>query len=217
MRTWAATLVVWMAGSGLAAAQGARAADSFHGYVEAVAQSAFGNVTSQSYGGELGVAVAPAVKAFLDIGQVRDTSPSTLGPSAQAIAAFLTRTQGSVAFQARQPVTFGLAGIRYTLPLSTSHVELYVLGGGGIARVRRDVTFSVGGSDVTANLAQYGVVLGSDLAGSETDGMLTVGGGVAWPVWQRVVVDFQYRYGRVFAEGQGITVNRAGAGLGVRF
>jgi opacity protein-like surface antigen len=47
--------------------------------------------------------------------------------------------------------------------------------------------------------------------------MLTVGGGVAWPVWQRVIVDFQYRYGRVFAAGQGINVNRAGAGLGVRF
>ena len=47
--------------------------------------------------------------------------------------------------------------------------------------------------------------------------MLTLGGGVAWPLWQRVVVDFQYRYGRIFTEDQGTNVNRAGVGLGVRF
>jgi hypothetical protein len=70
---------------------------------------------------------------------------------------------------------------------------------------------------VTANLAPYGVVLGADLSGSYTKPMATVGLGVMWPAWQRLVLDFQYRYGRIFADGQGINVSRAGLGFGVRF
>ena len=46
-------VLVWMATSGLAQAQTGSASDpAGKGYAEAVAQSAFGNVTSQSYGGE---------------------------------------------------------------------------------------------------------------------------------------------------------------------
>jgi opacity protein-like surface antigen len=79
------------------------------------------------------------------------------------------------------------------------------------------VRFLVGGTDVTANLAQYGVVLGSDLSGTFTKPMLTLGGGVAWPFGQRVTADLQYRFGRIFADNQGINVNRVGVGVGVRF
>jgi hypothetical protein len=39
---------------------------------------------------------------------------------------------------------------------------------------------------------------------------------VAWPVWEKLVVDFQYRYGRVFTS-EGLNMNRAGVGIGVRF
>jgi opacity protein-like surface antigen len=47
--------------------------------------------------------------------------------------------------------------------------------------------------------------------------MLTVGAGVAWPAWKRLLLDFQYRYGRIFADDQAINVSRAGLGVGVRF
>ena len=49
------------------------------GYVEAVAQSAFGNVTSQSFGVEAGINITPSTQVFVEFGQTRDTSPSTLG------------------------------------------------------------------------------------------------------------------------------------------
>ena len=186
------------------------------GYVEAVAQVAFGNVTSQSYGGEIGITVVPRLQIFLDAGHARDTSPSTLGVSAQSIAGFLSQTQPNVTFHAKQPATFGLAGVRYGFPLSTAKVEPYLMGGGGVARLTRDVSFTIAGNDVTNTIPQYGVALGSDLSGSETKGMVTVGGGVMWPVWQALVVDFQYRYGRIFAT-EGVNVNRAGVGLGFRF
>lgn len=187
------------------------------GYAEVVAQSAFGNVTSQSYGGEIGVTVAPRIQVFIDAGQVRDAAPSSLGTGAQLVAGFLSQTQNAVAFRAKQPVTFGVAGVRYGVPLATTALEPYVIGGAGVARVKRDVSFSVAGNDVTSTIDQFGVVLGTDLSGSETKPMLSIGGGIAWPAWQHLVVDFQYRYGRIFTASQGVNVNRAGVGVGVRF
>jgi opacity protein-like surface antigen len=47
--------------------------------------------------------------------------------------------------------------------------------------------------------------------------MLTLGGGATWQIWQTLMLDFQYRFGRIFADEQGITTNRAGVGFGVRF
>lgn len=190
------------------------AGSSSAGYVEAVAQSAFGNVTSQSFGAEAGVTVAKQLQVFVDVGQVRDTSPSTLGANAQIIAGFLSQGQSGVGFSVRQPVTFGVAGVRYGFP--NGKFEPYVLGGGGVARVKRDVAFTIGGSDVTSGLQQYGVALGTDLSGSETKAMISAGAGVAWLAWQRLVVDFQYRYGRVLTD-EGLNINRAGIGVGVRF
>jgi opacity protein-like surface antigen len=215
MRVSAAGVLVLMAFSGAARAQSP--APPGKEYVEAVAQSAFGNVTSQSFGGEFGITVLPRLQIFLEAGQVRDAAPDTFGLSAQMIAGFLSHTQSNVAFRVKQPVTFGLAGGRFAFPLQTSRLEPYVVGGAGIARVNRDATFTLGGTDVTSSLTQFGVTLGTDLSGSETRPMLTLGGGVAWPVWTRLVVDLQYRYGRVFIPDAGLNINRAGVGIGVRF
>ena len=38
-----------------------------------------------------------------------------------------------------------------------------------------------------------------------------------WVVKAPFVVDFQFRYGRIFADGKGINLSRTGIGLGVRF
>jgi opacity protein-like surface antigen len=186
------------------------------GYVEGVAQSAFGNVTSQSFGLELGFTLVSPLQVFVDAGYVRDTAPSDLGASAQLIAGFLSQTQNNVAFTGKEPVTFGVVGLRYLIPVS-SKLQPYVLAGGGVAQVKKDVSFSIAGNDVTSTLPQYGVVLGSDLSGTETKPMVSVGGGVVWNAWQTLIVDFQYRYGRVFTSDQGLNVNRAGVGIGVRF
>ena len=218
MRSFVMLILGTLALSNVAHAQSATppAGEASKGYVEGVAQSAFGNVTSQSFGLELGFTIAPKIQVFVDAGYVRDTTPSDMGVSAQVIAGFLSQTQSNVTYSAKEPVTFGLGGIRYLIPASAK-IEPYVMAGGGVAQVRKDVTFSVADSDVTGSLAQYGVVLGTDLSGSETKPMLTVGVGVVWPAWQSLVVDFQYRYGHVFTSDQGLNVSRAGIGIGVRF
>ena len=156
------------------------------------------------------------LQVFVDAGYVRDAAPSALGTDAQVITTFLSQTQNNVGFRGKEPVTFGLAGLRYVVA-SSSKLEPYLLVGGGLAQVKKDVSFTIGGNDVTSGLQQLGAVLGTDLSGSETKPMLTVGVGVVWPVWQNLIVDFQYRYGRVFTSDQGLNVSRAGVGIGVRF
>ena len=49
-------------------------------------------------------------------------------------------------------MTFGVAGLKFIVP-TTGKLRPYVLAGGGIASVTQDVSFTVGGSDVTSSLA----------------------------------------------------------------
>lgn len=217
------TFVIVTAAMALAGAASAQTAstpasgEGGTGYVEVVAQSAFGNVTSQSFGVEGGVKVAPRLVVFGEFGRVRDTAPSELGVAAQTIASYLTGQQSaSVGYSVQQPATFGVAGVAYLIPYD-GVLQPYVLGGFGIARYTRDVSFTVGGTDVTSNIGDYGVVLGSDLSGSTTKPMVTAGGGAAWTVHAPFVIDFQFRYGRIFADGKAINVSRAGIGFGIEF
>ena len=216
MRSCVALAVGMLALASPASAQtSASASDADHGYVQGVIQSAFGNVTSQSFGAEVGFTVVPHVQVFVEAGRVRDVATSGIGAAAQSIAGFLSQTQADVAFRVKEPVTFGAAGLKFIVPTAGT-LRPYVLGGGGVASVKQDVAFTVGGTDVTSNLPQLGVTLGSDLSGTFTKPMVVAGAGVMWP-WQRLVVDLQYRYGRIFADDGGINVSRAGVGIGFRF
>lgn len=219
MRAFVAVVIGTLALSGVASAQtqASAAADADHGYVEAVIQSAFGNVTSQSYGAEGGITVRPNIQVFVEAGMVRDVATSSIGTAAQIIAGFLSQTQANVAFRVKEPVTFGVAGVKFVVP-TAGKLRPYVLAGAGMASVTQDVAFTVGGSDVTSVLAtQYGVQLGTDLSGSFTKPIIVAGAGAMWPAWQRLVVDLQFRFGRILAEDGGINVSRAGIGIGVRF
>jgi len=197
--------------SGVAFAQSPTAADESKGYAEVVAQSAFGNVTSQSFGGELGVTVKPGLQVYVDAGYVRDTTPSSLSASAQAVAGAIGAQAGGSSYQVKQPVTFGVAGIKYLLPVDQSRFAPYLMAGGGAARVQKDVSFTVAKGQVS----DY-VTIGNDLAGSETKGMVSVGIGVDVALGGTFIVDLQYRFGRVFTS-EGLNINRLGVGFGVRF
>lgn len=213
MRPAVAFVILTVGLGGVARAQ-TPAARPMHGYAEGVAQSAFGNVTSQSFGGEIGIGVTTSLEVFVDVGHVRDAAPAGLGAGAQRVAGFLAENQSGVTFRAKEPVTFGAAGLRYAISTSGA-LQPYVLGGMGVARANKDVGFALNGSDVTSTIQQHGIALGSDLSGSETKAMLAMGGGLMWPAWQRLIVDLQYRYGRVLTDGRGLNINRVG--VGVRF
>ncbi len=204
-------VLAWAALCATAYGQTPTAADDSRGYIEAVAQSAFGNVTSQSFGGEIGVTIKPGLQLAVDAGYVRDTATSDLSTSAARIAADLAAKAGGASYHVKQPVTFGVVELKYLLPVDQSRFAPYVMVGGGAARVEKDVTFTV----ASGSVGDY-VVLGTDLAGSETKGMFSAGVGVELLFGRMFLVDVQYRFGRVFTT-DGLNLNRAGAGVGVRF
>jgi opacity protein-like surface antigen len=191
------------------------AATPDRGYAEVIAESAFGNVTSQSFGAEIGVTVRPELQVFGSFGMVRDAATTEIGTSASTIALALTQVQpGAVSYSVKQPVTFFVGGVRYRIKVAST-LEPYVSGGIGLASVKKDVKFQIGGADASSNLAQY-VTLGSDIAGDESKMMFTLGGGVVWPAWRQLLVDVHYQFGRISTDTP-IAVSRAGIGLGVRF
>jgi opacity protein-like surface antigen len=203
-----------MALSGAAYAQ---PANDSTGFIEGVAQSAFGNVTSQSFGIEGGISVAPKIDIVVDLGVVRDSSPSSLGAAAQLIAGGLTAVQsGAVSYSVKQPIEFGMIGVRYTIPHS-GKLHPYVEFTGGLGRIKRDVRFSIAGTDVTDNLSKYNAVLGTDLAGTETKLMLGGGVGVVYDITPKFIFDAGYRFNHVSTDPEGTTANRIGAGIGIRF
>lgn len=213
MKLMVASLVGMMALSGAAYAQST--SDST-GFVEGVAQSAFGNVTSQSFGIEGGISIAPKIDIVVDLGMVRDSSPKALGTAAQLVAGGLSNVQTSaVAFSVKQPIGFGMIGVRYTIPRSDK-IHPYVEVTGGMGRLKKDVRFTIAGTDVTDNLSKYGAVLGSDVAGTETKLMFGGGVGVVYNITPSFMFDAGYRFNRISSD-PGTTVNRVGAGIGYRF
>src|SRR5262245_41302468 len=136
--TPAIAVLVWTALAGAASAQSATSARSTTsttspdtGYAEFFAQSAFGNVTSQAYGGEVGFWVMPSLQVFGEFGWVRNTAGDALSANAQTIAAGISAAAGNVSYQVRQPVTFGAGGVKYIVPVEQSRIAPYVLAGFG--------------------------------------------------------------------------------------
>ena len=189
------------------------AASESSGYVEAVANSTFGNVTSQAYGVEFGYRVWSEAQVYVEAGQVRNAATASLSAAAQSIANALTQLQpAAVSYSVKQPVTYFSGGLRFPLAAGGKAVP-YVIAGFGIAQVKKDVTYTLASSDP---VGQY-VTLGDDLTGTDTSLLLNAGGGVMWMATQRLVVDFQFRVQHVFAEGEGMNIGRVGVGLGVKF
>jgi opacity protein-like surface antigen len=223
MKSAFAVTVAMMALAGSASAQTASAqttTPSPLGYVEFQGQSAWGNVTTQSYGAAGGMQVTSTLQAFVEVGWTRDVASDATRQAAGLIAAFLSQTQGSTAYTAKESAGFAAGGIRFPLHLhgsSLGGLTPYVEAGAGWAHLTKKTTFSVGGGDVTSTLADLGVQLGADLAGSRNAGMMVLGGGAVWPVWRQVIFDFNYRYSKIFASPDRITLNRAGLGLGITF
>jgi opacity protein-like surface antigen len=223
MRRFVGLLMITLAFSDVASAQTSappRPLPADAGYVEAVGQAAFSDVTSQSYGVEAGFAIRRHFQIYADIGFTRDVAPASFSAAAQTIAGGLSQVQSNVGYTAKEPVTFGVGGIRFTVQVAGSRAQPYVKTGFGLAHAKRDATFTVGGADVTANLSQdqYGnIVLGSDLSGSSNEAMFELGGGLALPLFNHLIVDLQVRYERIFADPAGINLTRAGVGIGVRF
>lgn len=186
-------------------------------YVEGVGGWTFGDKGSEFFGAEGGFTLRRQVFVFVEGGRVNNAAGQSFRTAAQIVAEGLAKTQPGVTVVATQPTIFFDAGVRFHATVKGSRAQPFLLAGAGVARVKQDARFTSGGNDITSSMAQFGVVLGTDLSGSFTKMQIALGGGLMIPVQQRMFGELSYRFVRIFAEDGGINVNRAGLGFGIRF
>jgi hypothetical protein len=215
MKRVALLVVVIACGSKLAAAQIVEG-----GYVAAVVGTNVAGKTSVLVGAEAGGRLTSEMDIFVELGRVADLPTATRDTSAATISGGIAAQLGQqVTFDARTPTIYGGVGLRYFVPMMSGlvpHLAPYLEGVAGFARTKENVSFSVGGTDVTSRISDFGVTLGSDLAGSPTVGTLGLGIGVRLPrgPWH---LDVGYRYTRLFTARQGTNSNRMHVAVAYRF
>jgi opacity protein-like surface antigen len=209
-------IAAWLGST--AYAQGTPASDLIWS-AQADVAATFGHKSSSAAGGELGLRLEDRWDAFLEIGRMANVTTTATEDRARIIGNAI----GATANPIQHAIYFDVGGRYSVMPASPWHP--FVLAGLGIARVHAETTFSRSGATISdSDLANvYGVQLGTDLSGSLTKALFTLGGGVTRPFRNRYFVDGTYRYGRIFArkgavEGdKGINTQRLQIGVGLRF
>jgi hypothetical protein len=183
-------------------------------FVGGVGGVTFGNVTSSTYGGEVGFKLGDSLEIFGEVGRMTDVTGSATADAAAAVGNYLnTLGKGAVTWTVESPANYGAAGVRYLF--GSSRIQPYVAATVGVANVERNTTYMLNGTDATASLPSIGVQLGQDLAGKTNNLLVTAGGGVRIP-FGAVLVDVGARYGRIFTD-PGTDTFRIYAGVGFRF
>jgi opacity protein-like surface antigen len=187
-------------------------------YAEATAAATLGHKSDKAFGGEVGGRLGESIDVFIEGGHMGNVGNSDLEARAQRIADFLGGNVGSSAYK----VNFFDIGLKYAMPIGAWRP--YVALGAGVARIKPEVTFGIGGTDVTGDLPNRGVQLGTDLAESANEFLFVIGFGTTYTFAKRYFVDGSYRYGRTTAAHggdeviiKGLNTQRAQIGVGIRF
>jgi opacity protein-like surface antigen len=188
-------------------------------YGEFTVAATLGHKSDKAFGGEVGGRLTGDVDVFVEGGHMGNVGNTDLEARAQKIANFLGGNVGSSGYK----LNFFAIGLKYGVPMAGRY-HPYVALGVGLATIKPEVTFGVGGTDVTGDLANRGVQLGADLSDSQNQLFILVGGGLMVNFATRYFADASYRYGRTSAakEGdetliKGLNTQRVQIGVGVRF
>lgn len=172
--------------------------------------------TGAAAGAEAGVRAWHNLDVSLEAGWFQNGVTSRPLDAAATLATFLQSTQAkSASSTVKVPIAYGTLNGRWVFESARMFRPYGLLGVGG-ARVSRNPTFTLGGSDITGALNQYGVALGADLTGHSSHAAVTVGVGVLIP-YRRWYGDVGYRMTSVMTTGQSTNVNRLNIGFGARF
>jgi len=172
------------------------------------------------WGGTAGVEAGFRVRRNLDIigegAWVQNAVTADRSDSLRPLVEFLEITQGtSAAASVEAPTRMGAAGLRWVFERDGA-LRPYVLATAGRASVEHKTSFTVGGTDVTATIASYGITLGSDLSGSETAWTYGGGAGVLY-VANRWYMDAGVRLTSIQLERASTNIWRAALGVGLRY
>lgn len=174
-----ATLVVAGLAAIWATPASAQTASDTKTYVGAVV----GVQSVQNVGGLAGVEFGYHASDRLDVRAeatwLQDTVTRRRIGTAETVGSFLQQSQGgTVVTSLEAPALLASGGVRYVFGGERS-VRPYVLAGVGIARVTLVPKYTLNSKDVTEQLSQYGISLGSDLTGVASKPAITGGVGVA--------------------------------------
>jgi opacity protein-like surface antigen len=177
--------------------------------------SAVQNVAG-TFGAEAGIRLWRTMDVSIEVGRFQDTSTRRRADLARTLAAFIQQTQGQVASSSiKAPTTYMSVNARWVFE-NTRRLRLYGVFGVGGAKVTLEPHFTVGNTDITGSLAQYGVTLGADLTGHSSHAAITGGMGLLIPIgkWYG---DAGYRLTSILTSGQATNVSRLHIGFGARF
>ncbi|HKW03145.1 MAG TPA: hypothetical protein VJN96_25190 [Vicinamibacterales bacterium] len=137
---------------------------------------------------------------------------------ATTIANYLSTSQGQAATSnVEVPATYWGFGGRWVFEqVNLKQFRPYVIATFGSGYTNIKSTFTLGGADITGSLPQYGVTLGSDLAGKSNHFATDTGGGAVWATgaWY---TDFGVRLVSIGGQDQRTNVFRLVVGGGYRF
>jgi opacity protein-like surface antigen len=114
-------------------------------------------------------------------------------------------------------ITF-MTNARVEIPTTLRTIVPYVVGGGGVASLRREVTYSpfLAFPDLGGLVDITPLTLPRTISSTETALALNVGVGVSVRIVKELYADADMRYVRVFANNE-LDLNRFGAGISYRF
>ena len=171
------------------------------------------------FGAEVGARVWRNLDAYFEAGSFGDVVTQQQLDVATPLTAYLQQTQGQPATSTvKMPTAFVGVGARWVFEKVNlaGWVKPYVQFSVGGARVKREPTFTLAGSDVTSSLSQYGVQLGADMTATEHRAALTGGFGALVP-YRMLYVDVGYKLTSIKIPAESINVSRLHIGIGARF
>jgi hypothetical protein len=208
-----------MATAGTAFAQEPRGFVEGSGGVASTSDGTSGNV-----GIDVGRQVAPHLIVFGSIGRLRNVEPSLVQPGMDAAVAALGATDVNVIGTARAPATYGLGGVRFSIP-THAFVTPYLLAGVGIARVTPNARFvyssgtslgtttDMAGQDVTSDVTTAGYFT---QPAAQNVAVIRFGGGIQVPLGRSIVGEVGYSVFRL-STATPVTAQSVTFGLGLRF
>lgn len=160
------------------------------------------------FAGAVGVRAGRHVHIQAEFGRFSNVLPTSMAQNVDAAAkSFETTGSGPVNYAVTMPAAFGMGVVR-VLATPMHGIEPFVEGGFGAARVTTSLTAEQGVVNITGALSRS-----ASLPANQTRPLMAVGGGLSVAAGGTAWVDVGYRYGRIFAIGKAINVNRVYAGI----
>ena len=175
------------------------------------------NKTSATAGIEAGIRVKRNLDLVAEFSWMQNVVTSDTLSKASTIASFLQSSQGQAATSdVKVPAFFYGVGARWVFEQVSERYRPYIIATVGAAHTDIKSTFTLGGTDVTGSLPQYGVTLGQDLTGTSTNFAISPGGGVVMG-FGKLYADVGYRLTSISTIDKQTNVNRIVFGAGIRY